>query len=131
MYKFRGIFFCCENRNGGKIFPRLTITVGPAIYAWPRTCVCVCVCRFANIFILFYFIFLRPSYGLYAAERRNFETNLAAESRTAREIQGKGWAKGKCDEAKIKSTRGTNKTGRKGTGGSDGEKDVSSRVSLT
>lgn len=53
-----------------------------------------------------------------------FARRVTRASHSVFEIQGKGWAKamvaGKCDEgnAKIKSTRGTNKMeGRKGTGG--------------
>lgn len=52
---------------------------------------------------------------------RVFARRVTRESHNVLEIQEKGWAKamvaGKCDEAKIKSTRGTNKMGRKETGG--------------
>lgn len=54
-------------------------------------------------------------------ESRVFAHRVTRESHSVLEIQEKGWAKamvaGKCDEAKIKSTRGTNKMGRKETGG--------------
>lgn len=78
---------------------------------------CVYVCTSLQTF------FLRPSYPYdrdkLRDESRVFARRVTRESCSVLEIQGKGWAKamvaGKCDEgnAKIKSTRGTNKMSRK------------------
>lgn len=87
---------------GYKNFPRLTISVGLAIYAWLR-----------RVQIFFY-----SHHDLRGDELRRISRVRVKSraSRTSREAW-KGWAKamvaGKCDEAKIKSAHGTNKMGGK------------------
>lgn len=108
----RNIFLLGKQKRGTKIFPRLTITVGLAIYV-QSTRICVC----AGLKHFFYDHPMVRMAGINFDESRVFARRVTCESHSVLEIQGKGWAKamvaGKCDEAKIKSTRGTNKMGRK------------------
>lgn len=73
----------------------------------------MCVC--AGLKHFFYDHPMVRMVGINFDESRVFARKVTCDSHSVLEIQGKGWAKamvaGKCDEAKIKSTRGTNKIG--------------------